>query len=413
MSNFKLGFIGAGFIAKFQAKAMTQIRGVDLAGVYALKGAEELAAFADANGIGPCKVCSSVADLCNSVDAVAVFAPNMVRIQLIQEIVDAAKAGAGIKGIICEKPLGRTVAEATQIVEIAKESGLPTAYFENQVHMKGIRAQMEQLAPVQAQMGPLALARSAEEHSGPHEPWFWDPTRQGGGVLSDMGCHSIAVGWYVLTPTGKPVDFLEPISVSATTSLLKWGVPRYRQELLDRMGVDYSKTPAEDFCTGIVTFKNPETGQLVQAQFTNSWMYDKQGLRLMMDGLGPGYAFELNSLKSPLEIFIGDQAAEATADAETALEKSTASRGLLAVETNEADLYGYVDEIQDAVNCFKQGKDGFLNFEYGATITKLCQAAYMSAEQGRTIYLTEKSVQEELKNYKSLIAQGRGGEILF
>jgi len=281
------------------------------------------------------------------------------------------------------------------------------------VHMKGIRAQMEQLAPVQAQMGPLALARSSEEHSGPHEPWFWDPTRQGGGVLSDMGCHSIAVGWYVLTPVGKPATFLEPISVSATTSLLKWGVPRYRKQLLDRMGVDYAKTPAEDFCTGIVTFKNPETSQLVQAQFTNSWMYDKQGLRLAMDGLGPGYAFELNSLKSPLEIFIGDQAAEAAADTELALEKSTASRGLLAVETNEADLYGYVDEIQDAVASFQAGRDGFLNFEYGAMITKLCQAAYMSAEEGKTIYLTDKDTQAALKNYKSLISQGRGAEVLF
>ncbi|HPO31382.1 MAG TPA: hypothetical protein PKX28_09070, partial [Candidatus Hydrogenedentes bacterium] len=155
------------------------------------------------------------------------------------------------------------------------------------------------------------------------------------------------------------------------------------------------------------------TGQLVQAQFTNSWMYDKQGLRLYMDGLGPGYAFELNSLRSPLEIFIGDQAAEAVLDAESALEKSTASRGLLVVEPNEADLYGYVDEIEDAVKAFQEGRDAFLNFEYGAMITLLVQAAYMSAEQGRTIYLTEKASQEALKSYKSLIAQGRGGEILF
>lgn len=412
MSNFKLGFIGAGFIGKFQAKAVTQIRNCDLAGVYALKGAEELADYAKKNNIGDCVVYNSVGELCKNVDAVAIFAPNFARIQIMQEIVDAVKAGAALKGIICEKPLGRTIAEAQQLVDLAKEAKLPTAYFENQIHMKGIRAQMEQLAPVQKTMGPLALARSAEEHSGPHEGWFWDPTKQGGGVLSDMGCHSIAVGWYVLTPIGKPVTFLEPISVSAVTSLLKWGVPKYRKELLDRMGVDYSKVPAEDFATGMVTFKNPETGQLVQAQFTNSWMYDKQGLRLLMDGLGPGYAFELNSLRSPLEIFIGDAAAEAVADSETALEKSTASRGLLTVETNEADLYGYVDEIQDAVNSFVQGKDGFLNFAYGLEITKLCQAAYLSAERGQTVYLTDPATQNELKTYKSLISQGRGGEIL-
>ena len=412
MSNFKLGFIGAGFIAKFQAKAMAQIRGVELSGVCALKGAEELADIAKKSNIGNCVVYDSIGELCKNVDAVAIFAPNFARIQIMQEIADAVKDGAALKGVMCEKPLGRTVVEAQQLVDLAAEAKLPTAYFENQIHMKGIRAQLEQLAPVQANMGPLALARSAEEHSGPHEGWFWDPTKQGGGVLSDMGCHSIAVGWYVLTPYEKPVTFLEPIAVSAVTSLLKWGIPKYRQQLLDRMGVDYSKVPAEDFATGMVTFKNPETGQLVQAQFTNSWMYDKQGLRLLMDGLGPGYAFELNSLRSPLEVFIGDEAADAVADSETALEKSTASRGLLTVETNEADLYGYVDEIDDAVACFKEGKDAFLNFAYGLEITKLCQAAYMSAEKGETVYLTDPETQTELKNYNSLISQGRGAEIL-
>ena len=163
----------------------------------------------------------------------------------------------------------------------------------------------------------------------------------------------------------------------------------------------------------MVTFRNPETGQLVKAQFTNSWMYDKQGLRLLMDGMGPGYAFEVNSLKSPLEVFIGDAAAEAVADAEAALEKATASRGLLTVQPNEADLYGYVDELEDARMAFLAGKDAFLNWEYGLEITKLVQAAYMSAEEKKTIDLTDAAVQKRLDSYTSLIAQGKGAEVLY
>lgn len=413
MERFKLGFIGAGFIAKFQANALRFVRDVDLAGVYALKGAEELAAVAKKNGIGDCKVYPNVAELCKNCDAVAVFVPNYVRIDVMSQVVDAVKAGAPLKGIICEKPLGRTVAEAKKLVDLGKEAGIPTSYFENQIHMKTVKAQLEQLAPVQKVMGPFSLVRSSEEHGGPHEPWFWDPTRQGGGVLSDMACHCIAVAWYVLTPLGKSVRFLQPISVNAETALLKWGRAEWRKRLMDKMGVDYSKVPAEDFCTGIVTFKNPENGQIVKAQFTTSWMYDKQGLRVCMDGLGPGYAFEMNSLQTPLNVFIGDDAAETAANTEKALEKSTASRGLLPVEPNEADLYGYVDEIIDAVKSFKEGKDALLNFEYGYEITKLCQAAYMSAEKRKTIDLTDPAVQKELEGYTSLIAQGRGGEVLF
>lgn len=409
---FKLGFIGAGFIAKFQAVALKNVRNVDLAGVYALKGAEELSAYSKQHRLGDCVVYSSVAELCKRCDAVAVFVPNYVRVDTVGQIVDAVKSGARLKGVICEKPLGRTVAEAKQLVRLAKDANVPTAYFENQIHMKAIKGALAQLAPVQKAMGPLSLARSAEEHAGPHEPWFWDPTRQGGGVLSDMACHSIAMSWYALTPVGKPVHFLKPVEVSAETALLKWGLPKYRDELLQRMGVDYAKTPAEDFATGMITFRNPETGQRVKGQFTNSWMYDKQGLRLFMDGLGPGYAFEVNSLRSPLEVFIGDAAAEAVADAESALEKATASRGLLTVQPNEADLYGYVDELADAVEAFEQGKDALLNWEYGLEITKLCQAAYLAAERGKTLDLTDSKVQKELDTYVSLIAQGRGAEVL-
>ncbi|MCC6490165.1 MAG: Gfo/Idh/MocA family oxidoreductase [Candidatus Hydrogenedentes bacterium] len=412
MEKMKLGFIGAGFIAKFQALALRLVRGVELGGVYAIKGAEELSAYSKANGLGDCKVYPSVAELTKNVDAVAVFAPNFARIDIVGAIADAVEAGATLKGVICEKPLGRTVAEAKELVRIAKNAKLQTAYFENQIHMKAIRSALAQLGPQQKAMGPLTLARSAEEHAGPHEGWFWDPTRQGGGVLSDMGCHSIAVSWFVLNPLGKPANFLKPVAVNAEVALLKWGQSAYRKQLLDRMGVDYTKTPAEDFATGMVTFENPETRQRVKAQFTNSWMYDKQGLRLFMDGLGPGYAFEVNTLKSPLEVFIGDAAAEAVADAETALEKATASRGLLTVQPNEADLYGYVDEMEDACEAFRAGKDAFLNWEYGLEITKLCQAGYLSAEQKKTIDLTDPAVQKELDGYTSLIAQGKAAEQL-
>jgi predicted dehydrogenase len=412
METFKLGFVGAGFISRFQAKAVAQVRGVELAGVTAPAGAESLQALSLELGIGPCTVYKDVKELSKNVDAVCIFCPNFSRIEVMRAIAEAVKEGAELKGVIVEKPLGRTIAEARELVALAKQANLPTAYFENQIHMKTINAALQQLAPQQKAMGPLALARSAEEHAGPHSPWFWDPTQQGGGVLSDMGCHSIAVGWYVLNPVGKPVDFMQPISVNAETSLLKWGTPRGLKLLKERMGVDYTKSPAEDFATGVVTFQNPDTGQQAKAQFTNSWMYDKQGLRLMMDGLGQGYAFEINTLMSSLNIFIGDEAAEAVADGETALEKATSSRGLLAVEPNEPDLYGYVDEIKDAVASFRAGKDALLNFEYGLQITTLCQAAYLSAERGATVHLTDPETQKTLESYTSLIAQGRGREVL-
>jgi predicted dehydrogenase len=412
MHPWRVGSVGAGFVARFQTTAMSQVRGIELAGVTALKGAPELAAMARSLGVGETVVYRSIAEMAKHVDCIAIYAPNYARVPIMEEIVSAVQAGAEVKGLICEKPLGRNVAEARRLAGMAETTGLRTAYFENQIFMKPIRTQMTQLEPVRRKMGPLSLSRSAEEHGGPHEGWFWDPTLQGGGVLCDMGCHSIAVGWYVLTPTGKGLTFLQPQSVNAEIALLKWGQPEWRKKLLADRGVDYSKTPAEDFATGMITYRNPETGQKVKAQFTNSWMYEKQGLRLFMDGMGPGYAFEVNTLASPLNIFIGDAAAEAVKDAESALEKSTASRGLLAVQYNEADLYGYTDENADALAAFREGRDGMLPWSYGLEITRLVMASYMSAEKQRVIDMTDPAVLQELETYVPLIQQGRGVEVL-
>ena len=409
----KYGFVGAGFVARFHLSAVRQLRGIEVAGVTAMTGAPELAGMARAWGLGETSVYSSVGEMAKHVDCVAVCAPNYARVEIVEAIADAVKAGVHLKGVICEKPLGRNVAEARRLVELAASVGLRTAYFENQIFMKPIRTEMAQLEPVQRRMGPLSLSRSAEEHGGPHEGWFWDPTKQGGGVLCDMGCHSIAVGWYVLTPTGKALTFLQPQEVTADLALLKWGQPAWREKLLKDRGVDYAKAPAEDFATGMVTYRNPETGQRVKAQFTNSWMFEKQGLRLFMDGMGPGYAFEVNTLLSPLTIFIGDAAAEAIGDAESALEKATASRGLLAVQYNEPDLYGYTDENADALDAFLGNRDATLPWSYGFEITRLVMAAYMSAEKKRVIDLTDPATQRELESYVPLIQQGRGaGQLL-
>jgi len=405
----KLGFIGAGFIARFHAVAIQQVRGLEIAGLLRRRGAEALAGICRERKLGEAKLFDSIGDMAKHVDVLALYVPNYARLEVMEQIVAAVKAGAKLKGVILDKPLGRNMKEGRRLVELAREAKLPTAYFENQIFMKAIRTQRNQLLPVARSMGPLTLTRSAEEHGGPHEPWFWDPARQGGGVLLDMGCHSIAVGRYVLTPPNKDLLFLQPLSVSADLGLLKWGQKKWREQLLRDRGVDYSKAPADDFATGMITYRNPETGQIVKSQFTDSWMFEKQGLRLFMDGMGPGYAFEINTLVSPLNVFIGDVAAQAIADQESALEKATASRGLLAVQYNEADLYGYTDENVDMLESFGAGRSAMLSWEYALEIQRLVMASYLSAEKGSTIDLTDKGTIAELDAYVPLIQQGKGG----
>jgi hypothetical protein len=120
----------------------------------------------------------------------------------------------------------------------------------------------------------------------------------------------------------------------------------------------------------------------------------------------------VNTLRSPLELFIGDDAAASVADAETALEKATASRGLLAVQPNEPDLYGYVDEHIDALAAFERGESALLDLDYGLEIVRLTMACYLSAEEGRVVDLTDPATLARLDDYIPLIQQGRGLEVL-
>ena len=407
----KIGMIGAGFVATFHERALCSVRGVELTGICAPEGAEALAKRARQDGLGNTKVYDDVADICDAVDVICIFAPNFARLDIMRNIAKAIENGSEIKGIICEKPLARNLQEADVMARMAKALHVPTAYFENQLHMPCVVEARNQLMAVEKSMGSVHLSRSAEEHGGPHEPWFWDPTRQGGGVCCDMGCHSIAVGMYTLTPSGKRPDYLTPVSVTANMALLKWGKEPWISQLRER-GVDYKAAPAEDYSNVTIEFKDPETGINSIAQATNSWMYDAPGLRLLMEAFGPGYSYTVNSLESPAGIFISDAAAAAVADSELALEKAQATRGALVLQPNEPDLYGYVAEWRDAVSAFEKGKNAMLDFQYGRHITMLVMAAYMAHEKKMTIDLTDSEVLQALESYVPLIQQGKGAEVL-
>src|SRR3989441_5088495 len=91
------------------------------------------------------------------------------------------------------------------------------------------------------------LARAAEEHSGPHMPWFWQGKLQGGGVLNDMMCHSALVVRHLLTQPGAPFTSVRPARVTGHIASLKWSRPTYAKRLRQQMGkdVDYTKAPSE------------------------------------------------------------------------------------------------------------------------------------------------------------------------
>src|SRR5262249_3154724 len=164
-------------------------------------------------------------------------------------------------GLACEKPLARNVAEARRMLQLVEEAHLLHGYLENQVFAPAVQRGKEIIWRRGAALtGRPYLARAAEEHSGPHSPWFWQGSRQGGGVLNDMMCHSIEAARFLLTEPNAPRQSLRPISVTAQIASLKWSRPEYLKRLQETMGpeVDYRGAPAEDFARASILFEDSQ-----------------------------------------------------------------------------------------------------------------------------------------------------------
>ena len=83
----KIGMIGAGFVAGFHERALCSVRGAEFAGVYALQGAEALAEQARGDGLGKTQVFDNIAQMCEAVDVVCIFAPNPFHVEIMRHTI--------------------------------------------------------------------------------------------------------------------------------------------------------------------------------------------------------------------------------------------------------------------------------------------------------------------------------------
>ncbi|HEY4954187.1 MAG TPA: Gfo/Idh/MocA family oxidoreductase [Gemmatimonadaceae bacterium] len=385
-----IGFIGSGFNARFHIQAFTGVRDADVLGVWSPnpRNAAATAALARSLQVGDARAYRSIRAMVADprIDAIWLCGPNHTRIANVEEIVAAIRDGDGeLLGLACEKPLARNVAEAKVVARLAKSVSLNTGYLENQLFAPEItRGKQLIWARGAALTGRPYLARAAEEHSGPHMPWFWQGSLQGGGVLNDMMCHSVEVVRHLLTAPGARRSSIRPVRITGHVASLKWTRPAYARRLSAAMGkdVNYRRHPAEDFARATIEYE-ANSGERLVGEVTTSWSFVGAGLRLSAELLGPEYSMSWNTLDSGLKLFFSRQVKGNAG--EDLVEKQNAEVGMMPVVAEEAAAYGYEAENRHFVRAFLAGEPPMLTFDDGVEVMRILMTAYMSAAKGRTL----------------------------
>jgi predicted dehydrogenase len=341
MTKLKVGLIGTGFVADLHAAAFQMLEGAEVVAV-ASPTPGKARHFAQERGIP--HAFEDYRDLLalKDVQLVNLALPNDLH---ARATLDAAHAG---KHIVCEKPLCRTLEEADQMIDACRKAGVLLMYAEELCFApKYVRA--KKLVDEGA-LGQAFLVKQSEEHFGPHSPWFWDVNRSGGGVLLDMGCHSIEYARWVF---GKP----KVKSVTATMGTY----------------VHAGRTRGEDHCFCTVEY---EGGKVALAE--NSWAkpggVDDRCEIYGSAGFTRADLLRGNSLLTYSETGYG-----------YAVEKAGTTRGYTFTMFEEIWNYGFPQEMAHFVRCVRGQDTPIETGEDGREVLKIIYAAYESAGTGRRI----------------------------
>lgn len=256
MSRLRVGLIGSGSVSRSHAAHWVAL-GAEVS-VHSLRGAQELAA---ANGL---TVVDALQDLLDAVDAVDICTPTDTHGRL------SVLAIAAGKHVLCEKPLGRTLADAKAIAVAASAAGVQVypahvvRYFPEHVTLHS--------AVQQGQIGRPAVLRFSRGGSGPTSDWFFDDAVSGGIVL-DLLIHDLDQARWIAGEVTRvyavqnppTVDGCVPRNVTAHVTLVhENGAISHVQGAWGPPGLDFPNSFEVAGETGTLRFESGITRTVVE-----------------------------------------------------------------------------------------------------------------------------------------------------
>ena len=291
--TIKAAIVGTGFIGPAHLEALRRIPNVE---VVALVEVNQELADEKAKQLGIPRAYVFV-DMLNQadIDVVHICTPNFLHYSQAKAVLEAKKH------VICEKPLAISLAEAEDLVKIAKTSGLVNAvhfnlrYYPMVRQMKVMREKGE-LGEVYSIMGSYLqdwLFLQTDYN------WRLEPDKSGDSrAIADIGSHLLDITEYVtgLRITQVMADFS---TVHKTRLKPLKAIETYSGKMLTP--ADYQEVPinTEDHATVLLRFDNGSKGSITVSQVNAG-----RKNRLNIEIAGSVSAVEFNS-ERPNELWIG------------------------------------------------------------------------------------------------------------
>ncbi|MFF5173701.1 Gfo/Idh/MocA family protein [Micromonospora sp. NPDC000089] len=181
MRKLEVALIGAGLIARFHLDAWIDAG----AAVRVYSDDSRAAELAREFGV---RAVDSLAEALDGADAVDICTPTSTH----REIALAA-IGKGV-GVVCEKPLAATTAEAEEIVDASERAGV-RLYPAHDVRFAPAFARLHELV-ASGRVGAGTFARFQFSAYHPR-PWTGQASAQSGGILTDQMLHGVDLAYWI------------------------------------------------------------------------------------------------------------------------------------------------------------------------------------------------------------------------
>jgi predicted dehydrogenase len=389
MAKVRVGLVGGGFVAQLHMYAYKRVYGLEAEVRAVCARGDHVVDFARQHHVAT--TYRDFADLIadRDIDVIDICTPPMLHASMI---VEAMRAG---KHVICEKPFAgyfgrsgdtkpigkhvpksvmyeRVMEEMEKTCTAIKATGRLFMYAEDWIYAPAVGKTVEVL---NATKDKILFMKAEESHSGSHAAHAAQWAMTGGGSLIRMGCHPLSAVLYLKQVEAKARgERVTVASVTADVGNVAACLPEKDRNYIKAKPVD-----VEDWGMLTLTFSDGTKGTVFSGDMIMG------GVRNLVETYTSGGSLFANI--TPNNHMMSYLTDDEKLSGVYITEKVDRKTGWQYICLEEEWTRGYLQEIQDFMECAALGRQPLAGLDLAYETIKMNYAGYWSADEGRRITL--------------------------